>query len=82
MNNRYEDTTGNHLKIYENGCEKKMTKNIISISVQYGNEPCMVDVNRLHNFLLQLPTEKYMQLYQLRKYKVERKRVITKTLLK
>jgi hypothetical protein len=39
-------------------------ENIINIVVEAGTEPCDVDVGVLHETLLQLPAEKYIELYR------------------
>ena len=44
--------------------------NIINILTEAGTEPCMVDVNSLHDALLQLPAEKYLSLYRLMKTQI------------
>jgi hypothetical protein len=41
-----------------------MDNNIKSIAVDTGTEPCDVDVGALHETLLQLPAEKYIELYR------------------
>lgn len=45
--------------------------NIISMTVQTGTEPCKVDVEVMHETLLQLPAEKYLELYHMMKDRVE-----------
>lgn len=39
-------------------------RNVITISAVSGSEDCQVDVNMLHEVLLQLPAEKYIALYR------------------
>ena len=48
-----------------------MQNNIISMTVQTGTEPCNVDIAVMHQSLLQLPAEKYLELYHMMKNKVE-----------
>ena len=50
-----------------------MKSNIISITAQSGTEPCNVDVVTMHETLLQLPAEKYLELYHMMKDRVENK---------
>lgn len=49
-----------------------MTCNIKNILTEAGSEPCMVDVNVLHDTLLQLPAGKYLELYNLMKNQMDR----------
>lgn len=49
-----------------------MTYNIKNILTEAGSEPCMVDVNMLHDTLLQLPAGKYLELYNLMKNQMDR----------
>ena len=44
-----------------------MKSNIISITAQLGTEACKVDVAVMHESLLQLPAEKYLELYHMMK---------------
>ena len=44
--------------------------NIIRISAEAGSEPCEVDIDVLHETLLQLPTDKYLKLYHTMQRKV------------
>lgn len=39
--------------------------NIKRILVEGGSEPCEVDVSVMHKSLLQLPAEKYLELYRM-----------------
>ena len=39
--------------------------NIVRIMAEAGNEPCKVDVDVLHDTLLKLPAEKYLELYRM-----------------
>ena len=50
-----------------------MKSNIVSIKEQMGTEPCNVDVTVMHESLLQLPAEKYLELYHMMKNRVENK---------
>lgn len=50
-----------------------MKNNIVSITAQMGTEPCNVDVAVMHESLLQLPAEKYLELYHMMKNRVENK---------
>lgn len=50
-----------------------MNNNIISITAQSGTEPCNVDMGTLHESLLQLPAEKYLQLYHMMKNRIDGK---------
>lgn len=50
-----------------------MKSNIISITAQSGTEPCNVDIAIMHESLLQLPAEKYLELYHMMKDRVENK---------
>lgn len=49
----------------------EINSNIVSITVQMGTEPCKVDVEVMHETLLQLPAEKYLELYHMMKDRVE-----------
>ena len=44
--------------------------NIIRILAEAGSEPCEVDVNVMHETLLQLPADKYLELYHIMQRKV------------
>ena len=48
-----------------------MQNNIISITAQTGTEPCNVDIAVMYESLLQLPAEKYLELYHMMKNRVE-----------
>ena len=48
-----------------------MKSNIVSITAQMGTEPCNVDVAVMHESLLQLPAEKYLELYHMMKNRVD-----------
>lgn len=50
-----------------------MNSNILSITAQTGTEPCNVDIGVMHGSLLQLPAEKYLQLYHMMKDRIENK---------
>jgi hypothetical protein len=46
--------------------------NILSMVVNTGTEPCNVNVGMLHETLLKLPAEKYIELYRLMQEKMEK----------
>lgn len=48
-----------------------MKSNIVSITAQSGTEPCNVDIAIMHESLLQLPAEKYLELYHMMKNRVD-----------
>lgn len=45
--------------------------NILTIEVKAGTEPCNVDVDKMHETLLQLPAEKYIELYHTMRDRIE-----------
>ncbi len=48
-----------------------MKSNIVSIIAQSGTEPCKVDIAVMHESLLQLPAEKYLELYHMMKNRLD-----------
>lgn len=48
-----------------------MIQNVKQFIVEFGSDPCLVDSEKMHNMLLRLPAEVYIQIYFLMKERME-----------